>query len=584
MALPEVQPVLWRQLRKALFKEITNKIRLPENYLYDIVFAYDELQHEKKDYPKPNNNSFISGEFYDDEANFLISAKKISIEEIVNVVDAVTITEDEANRIVEKIMTDLNSCVKGWGSTGYEFHVYGSYETGLCSIDSDVDFFYEKIKSGWTTTAKYYIQTPGCMSTCLKTQPDLFSEVKYIGSARIPIIKLMHKSTKKNCDISFCESGLKSSRLTKFYVKLNPSLRFLILYLKVVLKKSEIYGTNGITSHVIFWLVVFYLQQKNLLPSVKSVRKKYSDCKKNDLFENWNCSLNEKIDYSSYSYNFGWNCLSTLLFGFAKFYRNFDFTKNVISPYLACVIPIDEFDKWKIPGEIFPSELLRNNNDGKNTFYRHVINIQEPTILSSNLAKNVNCEVLNSFVALCHKLLLNDKFLSPKYLMNLKRLPCRDHANATRLPRDLKRFASITLSLKYVTSNNVKTNPKIFTVLLSRLIHRVMDGALNFQLQTITVEEVIQVEVNQQGCYENAVTVPVIYMKYLSTEKTWNNVDVCKALSYQNPPAELSDKLIEAYFICEFYRLKRRARILIQTTNKNLSTFLQKYGTQIFRA
>ncbi|XP_065212383.1 poly(A) RNA polymerase, mitochondrial-like [Planococcus citri] len=569
----KVKPIALRRLLTAVHKEVMIHLTNASDNVKD------ELQHKKKDYSKPDDNSFVLGGL-DDEADVLLRAKEISNKEIENLVESVTISEDEANRIVEKIMTDLNSALKDSGFTGNEFRVYGSYDTGLCSIDSDIDLYYENIKYGPGYTPIFNIPNfPSIIVWVLKRRIE-FSEVQYFQKARVPIIKLKHKGDVKQCDISFCESGIKSSLLTKFYLKLNPNVKFLTMYLKLVLQKCNIYGTNCLTSHVIFWLVVFFLQQKNLLPPVKSVRKKYSDCEENDLFENWNCSLtNEKIHHS---YNSESNCsISTLLFGFAKFYKDFDFTKNVISPYLACAIPIDEFDKWEIPGEIFPSELLRNNNDGKNTFYRHVMNIQEPTILSSNLTKNVQCKVLNSFVTVCHELLSNRTFLPLKDLINLNSSPCRLPTEES-LPEDLKRFASRTYRLgkKYFKKTN---SDEKLAEMLSLHIHRVMDGALHFQLQTIAVEQLIQVEFNYTLTKKyHDVTVPVIYMDYLSTEKTWSNENVSKVLSFQSPPDKRSDRLVKVHLICEIYRLEREVRILIET-DKNLLEFLRKYGPCMFR-
>ncbi|XP_065213182.1 uncharacterized protein LOC135840514 [Planococcus citri] len=540
------------------------------NYVKSFPNDFDELL-ENDDYSDPDDITFmISRLQLTDAPN---RANEISDYEIQEVVESMSISSTKAAEIVDEIKTDLDNVLKKYGFTENRWRAYGSYDTGLCSVDSDVDFYYENIKRGPGIASN---KIPKTVFLCLEKETNKFSDVEFIANARIPIIKLKHKSTKKDCDISFCESGVKSSRLTKFYVKLNPNLRFLTLYLKLVLKKCNMYGTNRMTSHVTFWLVVFYLQQKNLLPSVKSVRKKYSDCKDKDLFEDWNCSVNKKIRYP---YNPASNGLSALLFGFAKFYMDFDFLKNVISPYLGSFIPIDKIGKWKIPDEVFPSDLLCNNNDGENSFYRHVINIQEPSILCSNLSKNVECKIVNYFVILCNELLSSQKFLPSKDLMNLSSLPCKFPSEKGQ-PRDMKKYTFIPLQFDHLEEKNPQKLKKI----IRRKIHRALGTALDFKLKTFKEEDVFQIKRAERKHYEQ-VTMPVIYLNYVSTKETWSNADVRDILLYRSQSGKSSNtglnKSVEVYLVCEINPSKGKARLLIQT-DMYLSRFLHKHREEMF--
>lgn len=62
-----------------------------------------------------------------------------------NVVQSMNVTDEQASNTVEVIVADLNNVLKQYGFIKNEWSTYGSYKTGLCCIDSDVDLYFGKL-------------------------------------------------------------------------------------------------------------------------------------------------------------------------------------------------------------------------------------------------------------------------------------------------------------------------------------------------------------------------------------------------------------------------------------------------------
>lgn len=226
----------------------------------------------------------------------------------------------------------------------------------------------------------------------------MFDRVFTVPAARVPIIKFTHKSTSCECDLSFSnEIGVRNSLLVQFYLSLNANLKPLVLFLKYLLELYELHGCQKITTYMLFWLVVYYMQQRDFLPPVQTVRDRV---------------------YESYIIN-GWDCRvptpfiipvtdSLTLFShlkeFLKFYSEFNFLTTVISPFLACPLAVEDFESLRIPFSHFNVYLQKVQNSEDSTFNFSIMNLQDPTELNVNLTRQVQLPALNLFRSFCHRL------------------------------------------------------------------------------------------------------------------------------------------------------------------------------------
>lgn len=405
-----------------------------------------------------------------------------------------------------------------------------------------------------------------------------FTNILSIKRARIPLIKLVHVDTRKECDISFTnEMGVRTSKLTKLYLSLNPHLKSLTLYLKYLLKRYDLQGTGKITTYILFWLIVYFMQAKKLLPPVIEIRK-FANEKEKYSVSGWDCSVPDNFPYSSDEPV----SLYLLFRDFLKFYRDFDFLKYVICPYLACVFPLSDFENLQIPEEAFSIYLTKLRNNEVTTFSRHVINLQDPTDLSFNLAKQVDMSILNKFKIFCyyvHRLLPGCSVGSLRTNAPLRKiLPVRLPDKGYQ-PKNLVNFNAIHYNFtdmqSYIFSKGIKQGVQYIT----ECIRKIMEIIFAFELKSVVTNDILRITIT--GNQNMKTTVPVIYFKYHTTPDTWKNANISKVFSLMNIEEKTYPRF-DVYIISEIDIGRNIVRILIQSDahfgkflNKNCCKLLQ---------
>lgn len=225
----------------------------------------------------------------------------------------------------------------------------------------------------------------------------LFYNVYTIPYARVPIVRFRHNSTKKKCDLSFSsEIGVRNTLLTRWYLSINRNLKTLILFLKYLLKTYELHGPGKLSTYMLVWLVIFYMQQQDIVPPVMTVRAFINEPY---IVQGWDCRIPNEFEHPI-------DDPVPLLFhvkGFLKFYSGFEFLKYVISPYLACKIPAEDFECLRIPQDAFSSYLEKIEKENEK-FFINCINLQDPTEHNINLTKFICVDYLSKFKAFCYAL------------------------------------------------------------------------------------------------------------------------------------------------------------------------------------
>lgn len=368
-----------------------------------------------------------------------------------------------------------------------------------------------------------------------------FEDIQFIKKARIPLLEFTHVDTGKKCSITFCNGiGIATSKLTKYFVTLSPKTKYLTLYLKHLLKNYDFQGTgpsNKITTYMIFWLVVFLMQQKKILPSVYEVREMVPE--KYDVL-GWDCRVPAKV-FNAWEKSK--SSLYCLLLDFLKFYGDLDFLKYVLSPYTARAFTAIEVENSKLPKHEFSVywkkfsdniEKVTNVDDLDDfqTFPIHVMNLQDATNHSYNLTKQLDQLTVNQFKWFCYKL----------HGMLLK-----NHSSNT-----LEKILPTSIEKEYITSPNfvqvvsihwedfddepsvdpvIKQDVSCFSNNICKVMENMFDFKRNFLVYNDDIFRIITKR--DENVFERRIVPYVVfYLEYISTSNTRWNANSPRLLSF----------------------------------------------------
>lgn len=178
----------------------------------------------------------------------------------------------------------------------------------------------------------------------LKSQSNLFTELRAIARAKVPLVKFLHIPTRRYCDVSFrSPQGVRNSLLLAFLLHLDPRVLSVAIIIKFWAKVHKLTGTNFMPNYALILLVVFYFQQVHILPSVYDLQAKlepHQQC----IVDHWETGFvhipeytprNKKNELGLYAH----------LAGFFEFYSSYDFAMNIVSVFLGCSIKRELFKR-----------------------------------------------------------------------------------------------------------------------------------------------------------------------------------------------------------------------------------------------
>ncbi|CAG9788443.1 unnamed protein product [Diatraea saccharalis] len=270
-------------------------------------------------------------------------------EQIRNIMQNVRLTRQEVDNL-NLLYVHLEGALQtSW--PGCKVLPFGSIITGLGIKTSDVDCFIEIPGDNYNKNNRNNHVI--IARNLLRRQPWLFQNLFAITSAKVPILKFFHIPTQRHCDINFkSKAGVRNSSLMAYLLHMDKRAVTLAVIIKYWSKVHNLTGTNMMTSYGLTILVIFYLQQINILPSVCKLQKD------NEMYaiDGWNTAFREDFSFMSD------NCQSVyeLLGGFFKFYSAINFEENIISPFT---------------GNLIPRNLFKNLDDVPSVFDMYKINI-----------------------------------------------------------------------------------------------------------------------------------------------------------------------------------------------------------------
>ncbi|KAK0076471.1 hypothetical protein PV326_010758, partial [Microctonus aethiopoides] len=264
---------------------------------------------------------------------------------------------------------------------------FGSRISGLRSKNSDLDVFIDCNKMYYKGDScpqkvKEYLQI---IERSLNNQPDIWKIHKTITEkVRIPIIRIHHKPTDIECDISV-KNGLsvENTKLIKNYITMFPLCRNLIIFMKKWITDCNLGGSDGINNYTIAWMIIYYLQCRNILPSVAELIRLNG---KSKVIATWETGVIEHFNVQCPQENF-----IQLLKGAFIFYSEFDYKCEVICPLIGKTVNKQSFcmNPRILPRVMAPYKRYLELDDSKSFCSSSPMCIQDPFELCHNLTKSV---------------------------------------------------------------------------------------------------------------------------------------------------------------------------------------------------
>lgn len=211
---------------------------------------------------------------------------------------------------------------------------FGSIVTGMAITNSDADC-YVQIPERFKDPKESYVKKAEAL---FRRHPHIFRQVMSIPRAKVPIVKFFHVPTKRECDLSFTSpAGVYNSELIGFMFTLDPRVLPLAIIIKYWSKVHNLTGTNLFSNYSLLMLIMFYLQEVNVLPSVEWMQENAEP----RYVDNWNSGFLANVHKYAHSENN--SPLHRLLGGFFEYYSRFDFGKYVVSPFVGHPVERDCF-------------------------------------------------------------------------------------------------------------------------------------------------------------------------------------------------------------------------------------------------
>eukprot|EP01038_Epipyxis_sp_PR26KG_P013133 gene13133-17600_t len=196
--------------------------------------------------------------------------------------------------IRDQVLNEVRQLVKNLWPTGV-LHVFGSQMTRILTPTSDLDIVILNVPMK-NQDDKDEMQN--LLRTLAKRIEDLHiaSYVEAIVNAKVPIVKFDHRLTGIPIDICINnDSGLKTGKLMRKFVRDYPPLRPLTIVLKLFLSQRGLNETfsGGIGSFVLSTLIISFIQQKIKLAKYFNVEPVFNlGCLLLDFFNLYGTSFN----------------------------------------------------------------------------------------------------------------------------------------------------------------------------------------------------------------------------------------------------------------------------------------------------
>jgi len=224
----------------------------------------------------------------------------------------------------------------------------------------------------------------------LKSELSIWISPLTILKTPVPTVRVHHVISRHialQCDITFDSGiGVENTNLVHHMFSLQPEAFRLYHFVRIWIHIDEF----SFKRYMVAQLVIFFLQQKNLLPSVVKMQEDVPET----FIKGWNVEFNRKKKIKDYGMerivDYEYHCIE-----FFEFYGEFDFKENVICAYLGRAIPTKNYpDK--------DDDLVKFKDNIKD-FNKQVVNVADMLNLNYNCAYGVGMKRSKKFTVFCKR-------------------------------------------------------------------------------------------------------------------------------------------------------------------------------------
>ncbi|CAB3223358.1 unnamed protein product [Arctia plantaginis] len=267
---------------------------------------------------------------------------------------------------------------------GANLLLYGSLMIGIGLKTSDVDL-YLRIPNYNNTADAYVIYETAKL---LHTEPSKYSNIQLKYNAVGPMITFYDHSTKRFIDVS-CNGRVRMEklRLIGYYLRLDKRHIQLTTIVKLWAKVNKLTG-GTLYSYSVYLLVVFYLQQKKMAPSVYEMQASMPP----GLLRKYNTDY-EKLPFTVVNNE----TLYDLLGGFFKYYADFNYEEYCVSPHVGRPVAKIDFDSEKTA----PKEFLLYEEYMETVAIQPMVNevlCVQDVLSHRNILRKANAEFDSHFI------------------------------------------------------------------------------------------------------------------------------------------------------------------------------------------
>uniref|UniRef100_A0A915K586 RRM domain-containing protein n=1 Tax=Romanomermis culicivorax TaxID=13658 RepID=A0A915K586_ROMCU len=246
------------------------------------------------------------------------------------------------------------------------------------------------------------------------------TDLNVVSGNRCPLLKFIYISpqdkAKYSCEFTLSNKfGVNNTGYLRFLVENFPNLALFGSLLRFLSHKCKLadHTVHSMNNYTLILMFITYLQTLGLVPIVET--NSQDDAK---FIGDWDCSWNDNFDRSAFnndSINF------SIFTQFLHFLTQIRWTNAVFCPRFGKILSVDQFLERKLDSSRrrrpLPSNKLDlNNNRSENDIFLlnneaktqtlkifrfSTLNVQDPFVLSHNLAAKINPALIKRFTKVC---------------------------------------------------------------------------------------------------------------------------------------------------------------------------------------
>ncbi|XP_055620964.1 uncharacterized protein LOC129765112 [Toxorhynchites rutilus septentrionalis] len=290
-------------------------------------------------------------------------------------ISALQPSQEEVEMALIKVKLDLNR-VLGFPNNNHTIYDFGSIKSGLAFRDSDLDFYIHYEKEGDRVEQTKLIHV---INSRMMRDKMFHGMVKILG-AKVPLLRAIHGPTNLTCDINFSNArGCYNSKFILAVTRFDLRIHKLAVIVKFWARCAYLLNNHRqMNTYCMIMMLIFYLQTKKLplLPSVQDLQKGIPRTN----YGPWNLGYPRDISFASMNKE----SIRSLLCNFFKYYANFDFEKNLISPYVGRLCTVEEMQQSKVR-ELQPYYRAVEHQKYPPFNFGTMLSIQDPFELNLNI-------------------------------------------------------------------------------------------------------------------------------------------------------------------------------------------------------